>query len=57
MYLIVDLYGAVYKVNNLNISLENMADKGDITIIEIQECNNPKVFVDDKWFDVELQEN
>lgn len=57
MYLIVDLYGAVYKVNNLSISLKDMADEEDITIIEIQGCDNPKVLVDDKWFDVELQEN
>ena len=57
MYLIIDLYGVVYKANSINITLEEMSEDGNITIIEIQGCNNPKVFVDDKWLDIKLQEN
>ena len=64
MYLIVDLYGVVYKASNINNTLEDMTEEGDITIIDIQGCDNPKVFEvnavykgQGKWLNVELQEN
>lgn len=57
MYLIIDIYGVVYKANDINTSLEKMAESGEITIVKIQGCSNPQVFVDHKWLHIELEEN
>ena len=57
MYLLIDVYGVVYKASNISITLKDMSEEGDITIVDIRESNSPKVLVDDKWLDIELREN
>jgi|GEM_PF-5186772 len=58
MYLLIDRYhGTVYKLDKLSITLEESVEDGDITILDIGECNNPKVLVSEKKFiDVELHQ-
>jgi hypothetical protein len=57
MYLLIDRYnGAVYKLDKISVTLEEGTERGDLIILDIGECNTPKILEGNKFLEIELEQ-
>ena len=57
MKLLIDRYhGVAYIIDEVNTTLEELVDDGDITILDISGCSEPKILIDGKFELIELHQ-